>query len=206
MFTPADIHNKEFRRGFRGYNEEEVDDFLDEIVADYESMTKRIAELEGGLALAMRKGEQYQGMEKQLQETLAVAQKTAEEVVKTARQRADEKLRETELECERKRRQTEAECEGLRREAEADIRRQYENVTARVKEQQVLYDDAVRHRRQLIVKLKSLLRSELELLDGDLGTEAVGSEPEGVKGAAPAEAALPAEMPSQETVSPEAPP
>ena len=32
MLTPADIHNKEFSRGFRGYNEEEVDDFLDEIV------------------------------------------------------------------------------------------------------------------------------------------------------------------------------
>ena len=87
MLTPADIHNKEFRRGFRGYREDEVDDFLDEIVGDYERMTKQIAEMEGELALAVKKGAQYQDMEKQLQETLAVAQKTAEEVVKTARLR-----------------------------------------------------------------------------------------------------------------------
>ena len=28
MLTPVDIHNKEFKRSFRGYNEEEIDDFL----------------------------------------------------------------------------------------------------------------------------------------------------------------------------------
>ena len=29
MITPMDIENKEFKKGFRGYNEEEVDEFLD---------------------------------------------------------------------------------------------------------------------------------------------------------------------------------
>ena len=28
--TPLDIHNKEFARGFRGYDEDEVNDFLDQ--------------------------------------------------------------------------------------------------------------------------------------------------------------------------------
>ena len=28
MITPIEIQNKEFRRTFRGYNEEEVDEFL----------------------------------------------------------------------------------------------------------------------------------------------------------------------------------
>ena len=28
MLTPLDIHNKEFKRGFRGYNEEEVDKYV----------------------------------------------------------------------------------------------------------------------------------------------------------------------------------
>ena len=41
MLTPADIHNKEFSRGFRGYSEEEVDDFLDEVIESVEEMTKR---------------------------------------------------------------------------------------------------------------------------------------------------------------------
>ena len=38
MLTPLDIHNKEFKRGFRGYNEEEVDEFLDRVIKDYEQL------------------------------------------------------------------------------------------------------------------------------------------------------------------------
>lgn len=38
MLTPLDIHNKEFRRSFRGYNEDEIDDFLDQVVNDYEKL------------------------------------------------------------------------------------------------------------------------------------------------------------------------
>ncbi|GAI33347.1 unnamed protein product, partial [marine sediment metagenome] len=36
--TPMDIEQQEFSRSFRGYNEEEVDDFLDKIVKDYEGL------------------------------------------------------------------------------------------------------------------------------------------------------------------------
>ena len=38
MLTPIDIHNKEFKRSFRGYNEDEIDDFLDQVVNDYEKL------------------------------------------------------------------------------------------------------------------------------------------------------------------------
>ena len=34
--TPLDIHNKEFGKGFRGYNEDEVNEFLDQIMKDLE--------------------------------------------------------------------------------------------------------------------------------------------------------------------------
>lgn len=37
MITPADIQNKEFTKGFRGYDEEEVDMFLDLITLDLEN-------------------------------------------------------------------------------------------------------------------------------------------------------------------------
>jgi cell division initiation protein len=36
--TPLDIHNKEFTRGFRGYDEDEVNEFLDQIIKDYEML------------------------------------------------------------------------------------------------------------------------------------------------------------------------
>jgi cell division initiation protein len=39
--TPMDIHNKEFSRSFRGYKEDEVDQFLDNIVDDFEKLYTR---------------------------------------------------------------------------------------------------------------------------------------------------------------------
>ena len=38
MLTPMDIHNKEFKRGFRGYSEEDVDAFMNNIAGDYEKV------------------------------------------------------------------------------------------------------------------------------------------------------------------------
>ena len=43
---PSDILEKEFKTGLRGYNQEEVDVFLDDIIQDYETFQKRISQLE----------------------------------------------------------------------------------------------------------------------------------------------------------------
>ena len=44
--SPLDIHNKEFARGFRGYAEDEVNEFLDQIMRDYEIILREKKELE----------------------------------------------------------------------------------------------------------------------------------------------------------------
>jgi cell division initiation protein len=38
--SPLDIHNKEFSKAFRGYQEDEVNEFLDQIIKDYEILLK----------------------------------------------------------------------------------------------------------------------------------------------------------------------
>lgn len=36
--TPLDIHNKEFNVKMRGYDQDQVNDFLDQIIKDYEAV------------------------------------------------------------------------------------------------------------------------------------------------------------------------
>ena len=48
--TPLDIHNKEFSRGFRGYDEDEVNEFLDQVIKDYEIVMREKKELEERLS------------------------------------------------------------------------------------------------------------------------------------------------------------
>ncbi|SDW04810.1 cell division initiation protein [Marininema mesophilum] len=44
--SPLDIHNKEFTKSFRGYDVDEVNDFLDEIIKDFEFFTREKKQLE----------------------------------------------------------------------------------------------------------------------------------------------------------------
>ncbi|MDN6596209.1 MAG: DivIVA domain-containing protein, partial [Lentilactobacillus parabuchneri] len=36
VLSPQDIHNKEFSTKLRGYNVDEVNDFLDQVIKDYQ--------------------------------------------------------------------------------------------------------------------------------------------------------------------------
>jgi cell division initiation protein len=170
MLTPADIHNKEFSRGFRGYNEEEVDDFLDEIVYEFEELIKKNTRLAEDLELERKKTAQYQEMEKNLHETMYVAQKTADEAVQSAKIRVEEMERAAKEDCER-----------LRHQTEMAIQRRMEDATAKVRMQQELYEAGIARERQFIVRLRSLLRSELAILNADGLTEILGSSDEGMK-------------------------
>ena len=49
MLTPVDINKKEFRRAMRGYHEDEVDKFLDQLARDYEQCLRKNLDLEEAL-------------------------------------------------------------------------------------------------------------------------------------------------------------
>ena len=86
---PMDITNKEFKRAMRGYNLEEVDDFLDEIAEDYEELFKNNAKLEVKLEAAAEQIKHYSDIETTIQNTLLLAQNAADQVKETAQKEAD---------------------------------------------------------------------------------------------------------------------
>ena len=96
MLTPMDIHNKEFKRGFRGYSEEDVDAFMDSIAGDYEKVYREYCELKERCDKLQDKLTQYEKMEATMNSTLMLAQQTAENVKVSARKEADLILQETE--------------------------------------------------------------------------------------------------------------
>lgn len=89
MITPVDINNKEFKRGFRGYDIDDVDEFLDLIVEDYEKVYKENISLKEKLHLQNEKIEHYSKIEETIQNTLILAQNAAEQAKKTAQQESD---------------------------------------------------------------------------------------------------------------------
>ena len=77
--TPMDINNKEFKRVLRGYCPEEVDEFLDQIVEEYEILFKENTALKEKLENSNDKIEHYSKIENTIQNTLLLAQNTAEQ-------------------------------------------------------------------------------------------------------------------------------
>ncbi|WP_025641015.1 DivIVA domain-containing protein [Schnuerera ultunensis] len=97
MITPLDIQNKEFKKSFRGYKESEVDQFLDEIIEDYEKLYKENIELKDKILILDEKIKQYNNLEETLKDTLVVAQSTADEVTRTAREKSEIIIEDAEL-------------------------------------------------------------------------------------------------------------
>ena len=78
--TPMDIEQQEFSRSFRGYNEEEVDDFLDKIVKDYEELINENVRLNEEIEKMKERLEEFSEIEETLRSALLDAQKSAAEM------------------------------------------------------------------------------------------------------------------------------
>ena len=154
MLTPIDIHNQEFSRSFRGYNMEEIDDFLDQVVNDYEKLYRENNQLKKEIELNEKALTQYHQLEKNLQDTLLVAQRTADEVTNTANNRADE-IRQTAKQA----------ADNIIHEAELEAKRRLEDAAQKVREAINEYERIVSDKRQFIAKMRNTLNTELALLD-----------------------------------------
>ena len=142
MLTPLDIHNKEFKRGFRGYSEEDVDEFLDRVIKDYEQIYRENIEMKENIDRLNSKLEHFQHMESTLHNTLIIAQETAEEVKLNAKKTTELMIKETEINAQK-----------LVEEASNKVRRMASE-----------YDDLRKQVDVYRVRMRTLVQAQLEIL------------------------------------------
>ncbi|WP_274309387.1 DivIVA domain-containing protein [Solibacillus daqui] len=99
--SPLDIHNKEFTRGFRGYAEDEVNEFLDQVIKDYEIILREKKELEDQVQTMIEKMNHYNSLEDTLQKSIVVAQEAADEVRRNSQKEAKLIVKEAEKNADR---------------------------------------------------------------------------------------------------------
>ncbi|MDI6602195.1 MAG: DivIVA domain-containing protein [Thermoanaerobacteraceae bacterium] len=101
MLSPVDIQNKKFKRTFRGYNDEEVDKFLDEIIEDYECLYRENIELKDKITSLNDKLNDYKDLEDTLKNILITAQQTSDEIKNNAKAKAELIVKEAEERAEK---------------------------------------------------------------------------------------------------------
>ena len=152
MLTPMDIHDHQFKKAFRGYSENEVDDFLDKVVADFERLLSENERIKNQLYATETELEKYRGLEKTMNDTLIVAQRTADEVISTAKKNA-ETIQE----------QTARECQQVRDLAQLEGKKIID--AANMKRNAILadYSKLVGDRNAFLIKMRTILESELAI-------------------------------------------
>lgn len=143
MITPLDIENKKFsKQMMNGYSVEEVDDFLDELTADYEKIYKESSENKRKIDEMEKSLQHYKTIEATLQNTLVMAQSAADEVKSLAKQQADQIVKD---------------AEGSARQSLDELN---QTITIRKKE----LEDMEKQFDIYKAKMESLLISQLELI------------------------------------------
>ena len=145
--TPLDIHNKEFKKIlFRGYDPDTVDEFLDQVIREFEVLIKENNAMRDQLEVSNSRMDIYRNQEEAINQVLVVAQQTAEELKTNARREADLIIQEARLQAERI------------------------IETGQVKARRVMEENAdlVRMGQVLRVQMRSLLQAQLETLDAAL--------------------------------------
>ena len=87
--TPLDIHNKEFHTKLRGYDQDEVNDFLDQIIKDYELVLKENAHLTESLKQSQEKLKYFNDLKDSLNQSIIVAQEAADKVKANSQREAE---------------------------------------------------------------------------------------------------------------------
>lgn len=116
--TPLDIHNREFKKAMRGYDQDEVNEFLDEIIRDYEMMIRENKDQSSSLELANKKLANYEEMQDSLNKSILVAQDAADRLRENTDREIEVVQREAESYAEEKRQEADKYAEEVRKEAD----------------------------------------------------------------------------------------
>ncbi|MCL2110719.1 MAG: DivIVA domain-containing protein [Clostridiales bacterium] len=158
MITPAAIHRKDFTRGVRGYREEEVDQFLDLIATDLDTLMRENAALKEKTRELAQENERHRGSDTAILSTLEAAKTLMTDISASAEKRAEIVLKNAELDAERIKREAREAVEHMTEEAVA-LSRRWELFSAR---------------------FRNLLETEMDRFDSFSASVLLGDDPTAV--------------------------
>ena len=183
MITAQDIQEKAFERAGKGYNMEQVDEFLDELAADFTAMSRENASLKSKMKMLVQKMDEYRQTEDSMRLALLSAQKLSSQIEAEAREKSDSMIAEAKQQAER-----------LTREAADGIA----NENAKLEEAKKATDRFFDH-------MRTVCQKQIEFYDKLSQMHLVGGEPEDQDEAQP-EAEEPQQTPPAPEPEPEAEP
>jgi cell division initiation protein len=98
---PVDIRRKEFKSGFRGYDANQVDDFLDEVADEFERTFAENQRMTEEITSLQERMQQFEDLETSIREALVHAQQVARDLRQNAGKEAELIVREAKEQAHR---------------------------------------------------------------------------------------------------------
>lgn len=158
--TPLEIRQKEFEKGFRGYDKEDVKAFMNSLSVEWERLNEQRKELKYKLEASEKEVAKLREVENSLFKTLKTAEDTGANMIEQATKTAELHMKETEMRAD-----------ALMSEAKNRARNIIED--AETKSRQIMDDmeDEIRQLEQVFRSLdanKTALMSDLKMLAEDI--------------------------------------
>ncbi|NTR53768.1 DivIVA domain-containing protein [Enterococcus faecium] len=160
--TPLDIQNKTFPTKMRGYNQDEVDDFLDLVVRDYEELTQRNRELEKAVKHSEEKLEYFNELKDALNQSIIVAQDTADKVKTSASKESEVIVTSAQNKADELVANAEKRAHQLTTDAEEKARKILTDTTEKARQLATETEDLKKKTRVFHQRISLMLESQLE--------------------------------------------
>ena len=144
MLMPADVENKVFKKAkLGGYDINDVEDFLEKLIVDYEAVFKELTELKDKCENLQESVKYYKSLEQGIEQSINNAKEEAEQIKQRALDEASE-IRE----------RKEKEYKTRIQELDLDLKKKEYDLEEKKKEMQIYR-----------IKVKSMLEAQIKILD-----------------------------------------
>jgi cell division initiation protein len=151
---PIDVRRKEFRNGFRGYDANQVDDFLDAVADEFERTYTENTRLREEVSSLRERLHQFEELEGSIRSALVHAEQAANDLRRTAN-----------WEAEDVRKSASREADLTIREAQARAHQLLAESSARVERIQESYEALQEAKRGFTSDFKQILKTYAEVMD-----------------------------------------
>lgn len=165
--SPLDIRNKTFATKMRGFNPNEVDDFLDQVISDYEEVIRQKRDLEKSLKHAEEKLTYFNELKDALNQSIIVAQDTADKLKENATKEATIILSTAEAQAKEIVTSANEESKITINNATVSANTLLNDATSKARQLAVETDDLKKKTRTFHRNLSMILDSQIEIVKSD---------------------------------------
>ncbi|GAB3523223.1 DivIVA domain-containing protein [Emticicia fontis] len=160
--TPLEIRQHEFEKTFRGYNIEEVDNFLANLSQEWERILNESKMLRMQLEMAEKEASKLREIEMTLFKTLKTAEDTSTMITEQANQQADKHIQESKQKSDEIVEEARAKAEEILRDAHTKAKYIKDEVLGEVKSLERDFKAMDHYKTNLLVQMRSLSNATLE--------------------------------------------